>query len=127
MYLPHDGATNDKVYAVSYESALRASGYDVEVIPNQGKGAAGARIECGRRLFNSIWFDEGSTAAGLEALGWYHERHDEARQVGLGPDHDWSSHGADSFGLMCVVADKAFNQDQPWGDIDYSRMDQQWR
>lgn len=101
--LPHDGDTNDKVHDVSYASALRSAGYTVDVIPNQGKGAAKARIEEGRRLFRSIWFNEATTEAGLEALGWYHERKDEKRDIGLGPDHDWSSHSADAFGLMCVA------------------------
>ena len=103
VWLPHDGATQDKVYSVSYESALRQAGYKVTVVPNQGKGAAMARVEAGRRLFPSIWFNEQTTAAGLEALGWYHEKKDEIRGIGLGPDHDWSSHGADAFGLMCVA------------------------
>ena len=40
VWLPHDGSTNDKVYDVSYESAIQAAGYDVTVVPNQGKGAA---------------------------------------------------------------------------------------
>jgi phage terminase large subunit len=103
IWLPHDGATNDKVYAVSYESALREAGYTVTVVPNQGKGAAAARVEAGRRRFPSIWFDEETTQAGREALGWYHERRDPERNIGLGPEHDWSSHGADAFGLMCVA------------------------
>lgn len=103
IWLPHDGATQDKVFDVSYESALREAGYTVTVIPNQGKGAAKARIEEGRRRFCAMWFDEQKTAAGLEALGWYHEKKDEARNIGLGPEHDWSSHGADAFGLMCVA------------------------
>ena len=34
--------------------------------------------------------------------GWYQKR-DEQRGIGLGPEHDWSSHSADSFGLMCVA------------------------
>ncbi len=110
VWLPHDGSTNDKVYDVSYESAIRGAGYDVTVIPNQGKGAAKARIEAGRRYFPSIWFNEETTSGGLEALGWYHEKKDEARGIGLGPDHDWSSHGADSFGLICVAADEIFNE-----------------
>jgi phage terminase large subunit len=101
--LPHDGATNDKVYDVSYESALRDAGFETQVIPNQGKGAANLRIEAGRRLFPRIWFNEETTQAGREALGWYHEKKDDARGIGLGPDHDWSSHGADAFGLMCVA------------------------
>jgi phage terminase large subunit len=103
IMLPHDGVTNDKVYAVSYESALRQAGYSVTVIPNQGKGAAAARVEAARRRFPQIWFDEETTEGGREALGWYHERKDESRNIGLGPEHDWSSHGSDSFGLMCVA------------------------
>lgn len=102
IVLPHDGTTQDKVYDVSYESALRQAGFEVVVIPNQGKGAAAMRIEAGRRLFPSIWFNAETTQAGIDALGWYHERKDETRNIGLGPEHDWSSHGADAFGLMCV-------------------------
>lgn len=103
IWLPHDGATQDKVHAVSYESAMKSAGYAVTVVPNQGKGAAKARIEEARRLFPSMRFNEATCSAGLDALGWYHEKRDEVRGVGLGPEHDWSSHGADSFGLMCVV------------------------
>lgn len=103
-FLPHDGSTNDKVYDVSYESALRDAQFEVTVVPNQGKGAAKMRIEAARRLFPSIWFNKDTTEAGRDALGWYHEkRSDDDRDIGLGPEHDWSSHGADAFGLMCVV------------------------
>jgi phage terminase large subunit len=116
IWLPHDGSSNDKVYDVSYESALKAAGYRVEVVPNQGKGAAKQRIEAGRRWFSSIWFndppdataDSPTVAGGLEALGWYHEKKDEKREIGLGPNHDWSSHAADSFGLGCICADQIF-------------------
>jgi phage terminase large subunit len=103
FWLPHDGATHDKVFATSYESALREAGYTVTVVPNQGKGAAAARVEAGRRLFPQVWFDEDTTTGGRDALGWYHEKKDEARNIGLGPEHDWSSHGADAFGLMAVA------------------------
>jgi len=103
IVLPHDGKTNDRVFAVSYESAFKNAGYTVEVIPNQGKGAAMARVEEARRLFPLIWFDEEHCHGGLDALGWYHEKKDEVRNIGLGPEHDWASHGADSFGLMCVA------------------------
>lgn len=102
FWLPHDGVAGDKVHKVSYESAIRDAGYKVTVIPNQGAGAAKARIEAGRRLFPSIWFNEEKCPAGIDALGWYHEKKDEARNIGLGPEHDWSSNGADAFGLMCI-------------------------
>ena len=103
VWLPHDGDTQDKVHDVSYASALRDAGFAVTVIPNQGKGAAMARIEEARRLFPSMWFNEEKCQPGLDALGWYHEKRDEKRGIGLGPEHDWASHGADAFGLMCVA------------------------
>lgn len=102
IVLPHDGETNDRIIDVSFESAFKKAGYSVRVIPNQGKGAAKQRIEAARRRFPAIWFNEDTTEAGRAALGWYHEKRDEIRGIGLGPEHDWSSHGADAFGLMCI-------------------------
>lgn len=110
VWLPHDGEAGDKVFDVSYESAIKAAGYDVTVVPNQGKGAAKARIEAGRRYFPFMWFNESTTQAGLDALGWYHEKKDDVRGIGLGPEHDWSSHGADSFGLICVAAEQIMGE-----------------
>lgn len=111
--LPHDGDTQDKVYDVSYASALKAAGFSTIVVPNQGKGAAGARIEAVRRIMPQCWFDEIKTEPGRLALGWYHEKKDEARNVGLGPDHDWSSHAADAFGLMAVAYEQHSNAVTP--------------
>jgi phage terminase large subunit len=106
FWLPHDGDTQDKVRDVSYRSALESAGYAVEVIPNQGKGAASQRIEAVRRLFPVMWFNEATTQPGIDALGWYHEKKDEARGIGLGPEHDWASHSADAFGLMAIVYER---------------------
>lgn len=103
IWLPHDGATQDKVYDVSYESALKAAGYKVTVVPNQGKGAAMARVEAARLEFPRMWFNQETTQDGLDALGWYHEKRDKDRDMGLGPEHDWASHGADAFALGAVI------------------------
>ena len=103
IWLPHDGDTQDKVFDVSYKKAFESAGYAVEVVPNQGKGAAMMRVRAGQRVFPNMWIDAEGTAAGMEAIGWYHEKRDEAREIGLGPNHDWASHGSDSFGLMAVV------------------------
>jgi len=110
MWLPHDGAQNDRVYAVSYQSAFEAAGYNVEVVPNQGKGAAMMRIEAMRRWFGSMWFNEETTKPGLDALGWYHEKRDEVRGIGLGPEHDASSHGSDAAGMLAVVVEDLFEK-----------------
>lgn len=102
IILPHDGLNHDRVFRVTYESAFRDAGFKVRSRENAGAGAANARIEAVRRVFPQVWFNEATTEAGRDALGWYHEKRDEARGVGLGPDHDWSSHGSDAFGEMAA-------------------------
>lgn len=114
VWLPHDGETHDRVHDASYESYFRQAGYSVTVVPNQGKGAAKMRIEAARRLFPSIWFNADTTEAGRDALGWYHEKKDEERGIGLGPEHDWASHSADAFGLMCVAYEMPKANDNSW-------------
>jgi phage terminase large subunit len=100
--LPHDGSKADAVTGVRFEDHIRQAGFRVRTVENQGKGAAMKRVEAARRIFPRIWFDEAKCSAGLDALGWYHEKKDDARNVGLGPEHDWASHAADAFGLLCV-------------------------
>lgn len=112
IFLPHDGATHDKVFNVSYQSAFENAGYSVTVVPNQGRGAAMARVNAARRIFPSVWINESTTTPGVEALGWYHEKWDDERDIGLGPEHDWASHGSDAFGLMAIVAEDSMRPGQ---------------
>lgn len=102
--LPHDGAAihPDNPVSMSYEMQARSAGFQVRVVRNQGAGAAMQRIDAMRRLFPRMRFDEDKTRAGVRALGHYHEKRHEERNVGLGPEHDWSSHGADAAGLMAI-------------------------
>lgn len=116
--LPHDGRQHEKVERTTYEGALREAGFATQVIPNQGGGADMQRVEAARRLFSQMWFDEVRCAGGLEAIGWYHEKRDPERGIGLGPYHDWSSHGADAFGLAAV----AYTPPQQARTIDYSQL-----
>ena len=92
------------VTGLRFEDHLGDADFQVEqVVPNQGSGAAAQRIEAVRRIFNRCWFNETTTEAGRDALGFYHEKKDEKRDAGLGPEHDWSSHCADAFGLMGIA------------------------
>jgi phage terminase large subunit len=116
--LPHDGAKGDVVTATRFEDHIRAAGFQCETIENQGKGAAMKRVEAARRLFPRIWFDDVKCKGGLDALGWYHERKDDKRGIGLGPEHDWSSHAADAFGLMCV----AYEEPRAAAKLDLSAL-----
>lgn len=101
--LPHDGGHRDNVTAVKFEDHLRDAGFEVQVVKNQGKGAAMQRIEALRRVFPRMWFNEDTTRDGLKCLAAYHERRDEKRNIGLGPEHDWASHAADAKGLGAVA------------------------
>lgn len=121
IVLPHDGDTHDKVFDVSYRSAFEAAGYEVEIIPNQGTGAAMMRIEAGRRWFSRMWFNEATTGPLRDALGWYHEKRDEQRGIGLGPEHDWASHGSDGFGLMAVTYEEPTTTLMPQVENDWVR------
>ena len=103
IWLPHDGETNDKVLDINYRKAFENAGYKVEVVKNQGKGAAKARIEQARNLFLKMWFDH-KCQGGIEALGWYHEKRDPNRNIGLGPEHDWSSHSCLPSGVKVSTA-----------------------
>ena len=119
--LPHDGAAHEKIVTTTYEGALKEAGFAVTVIPNQGTGAALRRIEAARRLFPQMYFDQEYCEAGIEAISWYHEKRDEERGIGLGPDHDWSSHGADAFGLIAIARPIILNiadndDDDRWDD-----------
>lgn len=101
--LPHDG-THVQIDQ-SWESIWRKASdsecaFQVSSIPNQGKGAAMKRVEAARMHFAKCWFADDATEAGRDALAAYHEKRDQERNIGLGPDHDWSSHSADAFGLM---------------------------
>jgi len=102
VVLPHDGKHHDKVARVTYEDSFRSAGFDVRSMDNLGQGAKKIRIEAVRRVFPQIWFNETTTEAGRDALGWYHAKLDDKRAVDLGPEHDWASHGADAFGLMAI-------------------------
>lgn len=103
LYLPHDGVNENNVTGKKYEDHLREAGFNVEPpVKNQGRGAAAMRIEAVRRLGPQMYWNESTTEAGRDAIGFYHERKDEQRNVGLGPEHDWSSHAADALGLMAI-------------------------
>lgn len=123
IILPHDGLNTNNVSGKKFEDHWREAGFqNVRVVPNQGQGAAKQRIEAGRRLFPRMHFDEVKTEAGRQALGWYHERIDEERDVGLGPEHDWSSHGADSFGLGAIDYEEPKGVDDAPMFIDYGTI-----
>jgi phage terminase large subunit len=59
-------------------------------------------MACTPRPKPGRWFNLTPTESGRLALGYYHPKRDETRNIDLGPEHDWSSHAADAFGLMAI-------------------------
>lgn len=115
VFLPHDGINANNVTGKRYFEHWREAGFDTPVPDkNHGEGAASQRIEAVRRLFPKMWFNEAKTEAGRQALGFYHEKRDSQRNVGLGPEHDWSSHAADAFGLMALHYEPPQPALKPW-------------
>lgn len=118
--LPHDGAQANHLSAMRYVDHVREADFEAEVIRNQGKGAAMQRVEALRRLFPSVWIDPEHCGSGIEALAAYHERQDNERGIGLGPEHDWASHGADAAGLIAIakplLVDRQVDDDRWRGD-----------
>jgi phage terminase large subunit len=113
--LPHDGRKHDTVYQVTPEGYLHEAGFTVETVPNQGAGAALQRIDAARRMFPNVRFNAETTQGGRDALGWYHEKRDEKRGIGLGPEHDQSSHAADAWGLVAIFRQGILVTQDNWG------------
>ena len=104
VYVPHDGVATNNITGKRYIDHWTEAGFECGIpIKNTGAGAAMMRIEAARRVFPRCWFNDSTTEAGRDALGYYHERQDEKRSIGLGPEHDWSSHAADAFGYMAIA------------------------
>ena len=71
LYLPHDGVATSNITGKRYEDHLREAGFLVEPpVKNQGRGAAMMRIEALRRLGPQIWWNETTTEAGRDAIGF---------------------------------------------------------
>jgi hypothetical protein len=65
-------ATNN-ITGKRYIDHWREAGFECETpIKNTGAGAAMMRVEAARRIFPRCWFNEKTTEAGRDALGYYH-------------------------------------------------------
>ena len=51
LVLPHDGNSHHGPISKTYKDHFQDAGFEVDVIPNQGPGAAMLRIEAARRVF----------------------------------------------------------------------------
>lgn len=94
--LPHDAEAHELGTNLTRVETLRRlmPKHTFMIAPRQSVDDG---INAVRELLPRCFFDTDRCGAGLKALGAYHEKIDEVRRVGMGPEHDWASHGADAF------------------------------
>jgi len=114
-WLPHDAKNHELSSGRTIEEQVRSRGYNVRVVP---KVSIANRIEAGRNVFGSCWFDADRCADGIQALRHYRfEESDKLGSLAKDPLHDWASHPADAFTYF-AVAIKGQAKPEPAGHPD---------
>ena len=112
-YAPHDIKVRELGSGQSRLETARKLGLVFKVVPNISIQDG---IQAVRKILPMCWFDKEKTDKGLSGLYNYHKEYDEKRKIYKDrPDHDWSSHSADSFRYLAVVYNKlTSNQTNPF-------------
>lgn len=101
--LPHDGKHKTILSNLSAEQRLEKAGYKVDIAPGPSKVSRMDGINSVRAIFSSLWFDVSRCEVGLSCLASYKSKYDPDKNKYLDePDHDWTSHGADSMRMFAV-------------------------
>jgi hypothetical protein len=113
---PHDIEVRELTSGVSRKDTAKGFGIDFRVAP---LGRIEEGIDAVRNIFSRCWFDEKKCQRGLNALKSYHKEYDEANKTyRTHPEHDWSSHGADSFRTFAIsykdILRKESSQGEPF-------------
>ncbi len=68
-------------------------------------------IDAARLVLDRCYFDMNNCEQGIDTLRSYRrEFHEHSQSYSNTPKHDWSSHGADAFRYLALVADKSAGQ-----------------
>jgi len=99
-FAPHDIKVRELGTGKSRYEVAKSLGIEFEIGKNL---AVHDGIQAVRNVLGRCWFDEEKCDRGISALRSYHKEWDEDNQVFKArPEHDWSSHGADSFRTFAV-------------------------
>ena len=100
LVLPHDGRVREWTNGRSRAETLEQQGFKTEVV--KASSIADGINAC-KLIFSKCWFDKVKCEEGISALSNYHRKENPiAMTYSNEPEHDWTSHGADSFRLMGV-------------------------
>lgn len=116
MWLPHDAqARSLQTWKTVEEKMYEYWFTDIQIVP---KLSVLDWINAVRAILQFCWFDKEKTERLRKCLKNYHKELDEKRQTFKWPEHDWSSHGADSFRYLAVVNELYDWTSQKWKIID---------
>jgi len=116
-YLPHDAGHERLGMGGSISQQLRSLGVPNQVIKI---GSVAGRIELGRDLLKTCYFDEVKCRDGLHALTNYqYEWDDNKGKFKDKPLHDWASDPADGFGYLAQALDRKDKSKVPVASDDY--------
>ena len=116
MRLPHDAQARSLQTWKTVEEKMYEYGFnDIQIVP---KLSVLDWINSVRAVLPYCWFDREKTERWWKCLKNYHKELDEKRQAFKWPEHDRSSHGADSFRYLAVVNELYDGTSQKWKIID---------
>jgi hypothetical protein len=121
LWLPHDAKARTLQTGVSILDQLvaRYGSGKVDITPSLSLMDG---IQAGRWLLQQRIRFHPRCEEGLEALKQYHYEYDEdAKTFGTKPEHDWSSHAADAFRYLAVVARMGRSMGKK-GGVEESRL-----
>lgn len=118
MYFPHDIRVREfSDGETRLETVLRVCRQrkvEVSVVPAMNPEE---RVHALRLIFPRLFFDEVECEGGLDALKSYRKEYDEKKGVYKdNPLRDWSSHYADSAGMIGVVSKTEFPVEENYGE-----------
>lgn len=114
-YAPHDIQVRELGTGRSRLEVAETLGINFEVVPNLPIDDG---IEAARSIFSRCWFDEEKCQQGVDALASYHKDYDDKRrEYKIKPVHDWSSHAADAFRYLAIVAQNKLHTPRQAGKL----------
>lgn len=107
-WIPHDGRAKSPESGRSPQMILEQLGCKVEITEDIGLENG---IKAARQMFPRVYVDRENAGEIVTRLGRYRRRINAETGTATTPVHDDSSHGADAFRYLAVVADQLSNDD----------------
>jgi len=98
-FLPHDAQVRELGTGVSRVETAQSLGMRTSIVP---KLSIEDGINAVRMLLSRCWFDHDKCKHGLDALRQYRWATSERGELKNKPEHNWTSHAADSFRYFAV-------------------------